>query len=313
MKPNLKIILNPQSGSGTGRRLLSKVRKLLDDFELDYDLRQTEYAGHAIKLAYQAVADGFDAVVAAGGDGTVNEVINGLIQANIDGHPQIPLGVLCAGRGNDFAAGVGIPADLEEACQVLAEFHQRTIDIGQVRGGLYPQGRYFGNCVGVGFDAIATIEVAKLPRLGGFLSYIIAILKTVFLYFEGPSVRVDYDGLSLTHRALLVSIMNGQRLGNGFKMAPSARPDDGVFDLCIVKQVSRRRILTLIPHFTRGTQAGEKEVITLQGAKIRITAVEGRIPAQTDGEILCIDGKQLDIMLLPRRLPVICMAGMEQI
>jgi diacylglycerol kinase (ATP) len=278
---------------------------------MDYDLVQTEYAGHAIELAQQAVVEGFDAVVAAGGDGTVNEVLNGLIRANGAGNPLRPLGVLCAGRGNDFAAGVDIPADLEEACQVLSDFHLRTIDIGQVRGGLYPHGRFFGNCVGVGFDAIATIEVAKLPRLGGFLSYVIAILKTIFLYFEGPTVRVEYDGLSLTHQTLLVSIMNGQRLGTGFKMAPTAKPDDGIFDLCIAKQVSRARILTLLPHFTRGTQASQDEIITLQGANIRITALKGSLPAQTDGEILCVDGKQLDISLLPRRLPVICRANVE--
>jgi diacylglycerol kinase (ATP) len=306
-----KIILNPRSGNGNGRRVLPKIRSLLNSLRMDYDLVQTEYAGHAIELAQQAVVEGFDAVVAAGGDGTVNEVLNGLIRANGAGNPLRPLGVLCAGRGNDFAAGVDIPADLEEACQVLSDFHLRTIDIGQVRGGLYPHGRFFGNCVGVGFDAIATIEVAKLPRLGGFLSYVIAILKTIFLYFEGPTVRVEYDGLSLTHQTLLVSIMNGQRLGTGFKMAPTAKPDDGIFDLCIAKQVSRARILTLLPHFTRGTQASQDEIITLQGANIRITALKGSLPAQTDGEILCVDGKQLDISLLPRRLPVICSANVE--
>jgi diacylglycerol kinase (ATP) len=306
-----KIILNPRSGNGNGRRVLPKIRSLLNSLRMDYDLVQTEYAGHAIELAQQAVVEGFDAVVAAGGDGTVNEVLNGLIRANGAGNPLRPLGVLCAGRGNDFAAGVDIPADLEEACQVLSDFHLRTIDIGQVRGGLYPHGRFFGNCGGVGFDAIATIEVAKLPRLGGFISYVIAILKTIFLYFEGPTVRVEYDGLSLTHQTLLVSIMNGQRLGTGFKMAPTAKPDDGIFDLCIAKQVSRARILTLLPHFTRGTQASQDEIITLQGANIRITALKGSLPAQTDGEILCVDGKQLDISLLPRRLPVICRANVE--
>ena len=311
MSQRYKIILNPRSGNGNGRRVLPKIRSLLNSLRMDYDLVQTEYAGHAIELAQQAVVEGFDAVVAAGGDGTVNEVLNGLIHANGAGNPLRPLGVLCAGRGNDFAAGVDIPADLEEACQVLSDFHLRTIDIGQVRGGLYPHGRFFGNCVGVGFDAIATIEVAKLPRLGGFLSYVIAILKTIFLYFEGPTVRVEYDGLSLTHQTLLVSIMNGQRLGTGFKMAPTAKPDDGIFDLCIAKQVSRARILTLLPHFTRGTQASQDEIITLQGANIRITALKGRLPAQTDGEILCVDGKQLNISLLPRRLPVICRANVE--
>jgi diacylglycerol kinase (ATP) len=301
-----KIIANPTAGGGAGGRAIPHVERLLTGYGLDFDLVCTEHRWHAAELAREAVDAGHDVIVAAGGDGTVNEVINGLMQAQQASQPSSALGVLCIGRGNDFAYGVGVPPDLEQACQVLVEDHRRMIDVGRVVGGMYPQGRYFGNCVGVGFDAIGSIEAAKLPRLGGFLSYLIAVLKTIFLYYRAPLTTVEYDGQSLTQPSLLVSIMNGRRLGGGFIMAPEAEPDDGLFDLCIAHEVSRARMFSLIPHFLRGTQATQEPIGTARAAHISITALEGSLPAQTDGEILCIDGQHLEIDLLPRQIEVVC-------
>lgn len=301
-----KIIANPRAGSGTGARRLPLVKQLLAQQGLDFNIVLTEQPGHATKLTEAAAVAGYDVVVAAGGDGTSNEVINGLMVAQQAGVTVPAMGVLCVGRGNDFAHAIGIPADLDAACQTLGANHRRWVDVGRVVGGLYPHGRYFGNCVGVGFDAIGTIEAAKLPRLGGFLSFFIAVLKTIFLYHKAPTVAVEYDGKTLTQPSLMVSIMNGTRLGGGFIMAPEATPDDGVFDLCMARAVSRARIFTLVPHFLRGTQASQPPITMGKAARIAITAVEGVLPAQTDGEILCIDGQRLDIELLPRRLEVVC-------
>jgi YegS/Rv2252/BmrU family lipid kinase len=300
-----KIILNPESGSGSGAKAMAKIRRLFDDHELDYELVCTEAPGHGMALAEQAADQGFDVVVAAGGDGTSNEVINGLMAAHSRGDTRPAMGVICTGRGNDFAHGARIPIDIDEAVELLVSNQRKRIDIGRVFGGDYPQGRYFGNCVGVGFDAVTTIEVSKLPRFGGFLSFLIAVLKTIFLFYKGPVVRISYDGEELSLPTLLVSVMNGQRLGDGFWMAPEASMTDGFFDLCIAEQVSRRRILTLLPHFMRGTQGTQREITTLRGKQIMIEAIEGVLPAQTDGEILCIDGTKLSIELLPQRLEII--------
>ena len=189
---------------------------------------------------------------------------------------------------------------------MLQEGHRRLIDIGHVIGGRYPQGRFFANTVGVGFDAIGTIQVAKLPDWGTF-SFLLAVLKTILLYYKGPKVRIDYDGQTLTSSTLMFLTMNGQRMGTGFKMAPDAQPDDGWFDLVLVRQVSRTQILSLIPHFLKGTQATQPEIWTQQAAKVSITALEGGVlPAQSDGEILCTDGIRLDIQLLPRQVEVLC-------
>lgn len=154
------------------------------------------------------------------------------------------MGVLCVGRGNDFAYGVGIPTDLEESCQALAQGYRRTIDVGRITGGLYPEGRYFGNGVGIGFNAAAGFEAAKITWPSGFLGYFVAVLKTVFLYYEAPLTKIEYDGQTITQPSLLVSIMNGRRMGGGFVMAPEGQPDDGLFNLCIEGQ---RLELELLP------------------------------------------------------------------
>ena len=302
-----KVIANPAAGGGGGERAVARIERLLTQLGLHFDIVRSERSWHAAELAREAAIAGCDVIVAAGGDGTANEVINGLMEAKQAGIHSSALGVLSVGRGNDFAHGVGVPSDLERACQALVTDHRRMIDVGRVVGGAYPQGRYFGNCVGVGFDAIGTIEAAKLRRLGGFLGYFVAVLKTIFLYYRAPLTTVEYDGQTLTQPSLMISIMNGRRLGGGFMMAPDAEPDDGLFDLCIGHEVSRARIFSLIPHFVRGTQATQEPITTGRAARISITALEGALPAQTDGEILCIDGQHLEIELLSRQIEVICL------
>ena len=306
-----RIIANPTAGSGAGGRAIPRIERLLSEYGLDYDLVRTERPWHAVELARESTLAGYDVVVAAGGDGTSNEVLNGLMQAKESDQHSTAIGVLGVGRGNDFGSSMGVPADLESACRVLAEDHRRVIDIGRVTGGKHPDGRYFGNCVGVGFDAIGTIEVAKLPRLGGFLSYLVAVLKTIFLYCQAPLTTVEYDGQTLTQPSVMISVMNGRRLGGGFIMAPDSEPDDGLFDLCIAREVSRARMFTLIPHFFRGTQATQDPITMGRAARISITALEGTLPAQTDGEILCIDGRHLEIELLRRQIEIVCARAVD--
>jgi diacylglycerol kinase (ATP) len=299
-----KIIANPTAGHGSAEKAIPQIEKILTDLGLDFELVRTEDKGDGIQLAYQAALDGFDVVVAAGGDGTVNEVLNGLMQAQGEGFEPV-LGVICAGRGNDFAAGPGIPGDIPGGCLALKEFHRKRIDIGRVTGGIYPDGRYFANNVGVGFDAIGTIEVAKLPQWG-MLSFMIAILKTIFIYYKGPVIQVDYDDQSMTTNTLMFLTMNGRRMGNGFQMAPDSLMDDGLFDLVLAKQVSRMRIFSLIPHFMKGTQASQPEISSWRASRVTITAVEGSLPAQSDGEIICVDGNRLEIEMFPKQIEVIC-------
>ncbi|MBN2502756.1 MAG: diacylglycerol kinase family lipid kinase [Anaerolineales bacterium] len=300
-----KIIVNPTSGRGEGGRSVPAIEENLKRLGLDYDLVLTERPLHAIELAKEAVADGYDVVVAAGGDGTANEVLNGLVLAKEQGVGEAAYYVIGVGRGNDLAFGMKMPADLDEACQALAEDKRMIVDVGKVTGGLFPDGRYFGNGVGIGFDAVVGFEAVKLKRLSGFPSYIVAALKTIFLYYKAPKVEIEVNGKTLTEKTLMVSVMNGRRMGGGFMMAPEGENDDGVFDLCIAKEVGKLRIFTLIPRFMAGTQATEEPIITDRMEKIVVRAIEGSLPAHADGETLCEAGQELVMEILPKQIEVI--------
>jgi YegS/Rv2252/BmrU family lipid kinase len=301
-----KIIVNPTSGRGHGAQIIPQLESFLHELGVDFDLVQTERPLHAIELAQQAAHDGYGVVVGVGGDGTANEVVNGLMQAKQAGADKTALGMLPAGRGNDFVYGIGMPDDLEAGCRVLAQGQRQRIDVGYMEGGLFPNGRFFGNSLGIGFDAVVGFEAVKLTRLSGFPSYLVGALKTIFLYYQAPQVEITCDGQTITLPALMISIMNGQRQGGAFIMSPDARNDDGLFDLCIVEGVSRKRIFTLIPHFFKGSQFGQPEVQLVQTEKMVVTAVTGTLPAHLDGETVCTDGTQLTVNLLPNQLDVIC-------
>jgi diacylglycerol kinase (ATP) len=303
--PRYKIIVNPTSGRGKGEQNYPIIDAELRKLGLEYEMCRTESPGHAIQLAQEAAQDGFDVVVAAGGDGTLNEVLNGLMLfGNPEGkHPA--LGVIPIGRGNDFSYGIDVPNDIQAVCKLLASGECRPIDVGLVKGGDYPEGRYFGNGVGIGFDAVVGFEALKLKRLSGFPSYIVAALKTILLYFKAPNVQIEMNGQTHTQPALMVSVMNGRRLGGGFMMAPDGSMEDGLLNLCIVDQVSRLGILALLPRFMMGTQAGHPAITTDRMDSIKVTAIDGALPAHADGETLSTAGQVLEIRILPKALQVI--------
>jgi YegS/Rv2252/BmrU family lipid kinase len=279
------------------------VRRCLEAEGLDFDLVRTAESWHAAELAEGAVRDGFEVVVAAGGDGTTHEVVNGLMAASGDGKVGT-LGIIPLGSGSDFANTVGVPSDVPGACHRLAHGQARLVDVGRVTLPGRPP-RYFDNTVGIGFDGAVTLEALKVKRLRGIALYLPVVLKTVFLYHKAPLVTIEYDGQELVLPALMVCVANGPREGGGFFVAPQARPDDGLFDLCIAREVSRLAILGLIPHFMRGTHVGREPITMARARRVTISSPNDLI-AHMDGEVLCTDGHRLELEVLPRRLRVWC-------
>ncbi len=301
-----RLVVNPTAGRGAAATAVPSIERRLRTHGLAFDTVVTERPWHAAELAQRAVFDGVDVVVAVGGDGTTNEVLNGLVRAAREGIGTAALGALCVGRGNDFSFGAGIPLDLESGCRALAEGHRRTIDIGFVKGESLPEGRFFGNGVGIGFDTVVGLEAAKLRHLPGFLGYLVAALKTIFLYYKAPRTCIEYAGGKIEQASLLISVMNGRRMGGGFMMAPEGELDDGLFDLCIAEEMSRRRILALIPRFMKGTQASDRAIRTGRTERIAVTAIDGALVAHADGETLCTAGTHLSMEILPRQIEIVC-------
>lgn len=299
------VIVNPISGRGLGERSIPAIEERLKQAELDYKLVRTERVWHAAELAEEAARAGYDVIVCASGDGTINEALNGLMKARKAGINHTAFAVLSIGTGNDFAGGMGIPGDLDHCLNALLADKRKMIDIGVVRGGNFPEGRYFGNGIGIGFDAAVGTAASKVRWTRGLPAYLIGVIATVFLYYTPPKVLIQIDTEEINQRSLMISIMNGKRMGGGFQMAPNSKSDDGVFDLCICETASKARIFGLIPYFLKGTQEGQPEIKMRQTQKVKVTAIEGDFPAHADGEMLCYTGKSLEVELLPAELEII--------
>jgi YegS/Rv2252/BmrU family lipid kinase len=298
-------IVNPVSGRGRGRQILPQLVEKFQSANLDYELMQTEKPWHAASMAENAAREGYDLVVTASGDGTANEVVNGLMKARANGFNKTAFTILPVGTGNDMNFGLGTHLTMEDGIRSLTNGVRRRIDVGFVRGGDYPQGRYFANCIGIGFDAVVGFEAAKIRWASGLPVYLMAVLKTVFLYFKAPEIKFSLDGDSFIERSLMTSIMNGRRLGGGFMTAPDGDPGDGWFDLCIVSEATRMRLFQLIPHFLKGTQATQPEIKMMRARQVKIEALDGTLPVHVDGETLCYEGKSLEIELIPQALEFI--------
>ena len=305
MKKHL-IILNPSAAKGTALNKKNEIEQLLKQHRLDYTLIVSEKPGAPVTLAADACDQGYDVVVAAGGDGTANEVINGLMAAKLAGK-QIPsLGVIPAGRGNDFAASMGVPSQIAPAVKAIADGKSRLIDIGHLTGGDYPQGKYFGNGIGIGFDTIVGFQAAKLPSfLSGTPGYLLAAIKTIFLYYHAHRFRIVIDQETIEQPCLIVSIMNGRRMGSSFMMAPQARPDDGFLNLMIIDQISRFGIVGLMAKIMAGKQEGHPYVKMPLTSTLEITAVTGSLPVHADGETICQAGSTLSVRLLQQQIDLI--------
>ena len=310
--PTIKVILNPVSGRGAGQRAAEVIRHTLTEAKATFEIVETTEPLSAVAQAARAVREGWDIIAVAGGDGTGNEVLNGIVEASLGtpaweaGEPAASaMGLIPIGTGNDFAWCMGVPiGDVAAACRVLAAGKTQVVDVGRVED---EQGnvRYFCNNFGAGFDAATTVESYKLRYLRGSLVFLVAVLKTIFLYYKAPLVTVRYDEQEMELPLLMVSVANGRRTGGMFLIAPQAVQDDGLLDLSLARQVSRLGIFRLIPHFIRGTHATQPTVTVDRTAHIVISS-EQDLPVHVDGEIMRTDAHRLEVSALPRRLRVVC-------
>jgi len=299
------IIVNPIARRDNGARSIPAIRAAMTRLGANFELVQTERPGHAIEMAQQAATGGYGAVVAVGGDGTVNEVANGLIRAAGDGQTAVPMGVIPVGSGNDFAyMMLRSDVSIEEACQRLIKGQDRLVDVGTVTAD-GDDFRYFANGLGVGFDAQVSIESRRIKVLRGFVMYFWAVLRTIFLHYNPTPVTVTCDDQSFTQPLLMVTTAVGQRHGGGFYVTPFAVADDGLLDVCICGDVSRPGIFPLIPRFMSGSHVSHPKCTLLQGHKVAVSS-PGGLAAHIDGEIYTLAAKRFEMESLPARLWVRC-------
>jgi YegS/Rv2252/BmrU family lipid kinase len=292
-----KIILNPYAGRWKGQRSMPAVEAALKEAGVDFDLVCTAGADHAIELAREAALGGYSPVVAAGGDGTIGEVVNGLMLAAGD-QTAGPLAIIPLGSANDFIQTLGTPADVKGACQLLRTGQARTIDVGRVNE------RYFINDVGVGFEPQVTLESRKIKRLRGKLIYLVAVLRAVRNPIQAH-MTIEWDGgQRVSKPILMVSVANGRCTG-GFWLTPHAEVDDGELDLIFADALSRLQILRFLPEVMRKTHL-DKDPVTYGRARHIVITSEDPVPVVADGEIMTTEGHHLEIEVLPGRIQVLC-------
>ncbi|MBQ2945425.1 MAG: diacylglycerol kinase family lipid kinase [Clostridia bacterium] len=280
----LYVIVNPTAGNGKAAKTGKKIEAELIKRNIEHEIHYTEFKGNATDLARDAVKRGFKTVVSVGGDGTSYETVCGLKDSDV------ALAIIPAGTGNDFIRALGIPKNYKKALDVALTKPARSVDCGTVNG------RMFLNACGTGFD-ITVLDYAQKARkyVKGPLTYLYGVVKTVF-NFSPTCVKVTVNGETVFDGDILViAISNGPYYGGGIKIAPNAAPDDGLFDITIVRPIgSSAKMVTYLPGLAGGKVLTFKETTALKAKKVTVESKGMRF--NIDGEIIQTDVAELELV-----------------
>jgi YegS/Rv2252/BmrU family lipid kinase len=309
------VIYNPIAGNGRALEHWPLVESALREAGADFTVAATNAPLEARELAQHAPQE-FSRIIAIGGDGTINEIVNGLMLASKE-RETIPLGIIPMGTGDDFAKMIlpktpigSKPFDWQTGVQKIARGQTKLFDVGRISGdrprpelGTGPH--YFVNSFDVGFGAEAAQKMASTPSyLKGLSAYLAAIIKTL-VDFPALDIHLQLDDQPRFEQpTTITAVMNGRCLANGFWFCPEARIDDGIFDLMVSQKVGRLTILRMIPKLMRGTHVNEPVVSMYRARRIIIDSNEP-IAVETDGEIPYLEAQHLEIEVLHKRLRVI--------
>lgn len=291
-----KIIVNPYANRWRAKAAIPEIARACREIGLEHELVVTEGPGHGIALAREAALAGFSPIISAGGDGSINEVLNGLMQAAGDSVAG-PLGIIPLGSADDFADMLGLEKEVGAACRVIQAGHTRTVDVGFVNG------RYFDNNSAVGLEPMVTITQAAMKWPKGMARYVLAALKAI-LRHKPWHMRLAWDSGGYEGPVTLVSVGNTRRTGGMFWMTPRAELDDGFLDFVFGGGIGRLKLLRLLPMTFNGSHVEQPEVIYARTTRLTITC-DPPTPIQADGEVFELAATHIEYTILPRRLRVI--------
>lgn len=283
--PLARVIVNPIAGAGRTARRWPEIMRLLKSLGLNFEYDLTEAPGHAIELAKSAAKKGYKLVVSVGGDGTINEVVNGLYDAGSLG--DIMLGIIGTGAGSDYIRTIGIPRHYKEACNRLTNPRRLEVDLGvaeYVTNGQIVK-RVFVNFAGLGFDAeVVRATTQRFKALGSMPSYLMGLLTT-FLFYKNRNVSLIVDGQADERTVCTVVVSNGKYGGGGMLVAPNANPTDGFFDVLIIDDLGKLDLLWSLPRIYKGTHLTHPKVTIKRAREIDIRPRQ-QMSVQADGELL---------------------------
>ncbi len=299
------LIVNPNASKGKKGGRKKDVVECFKKRGYNVVVGYTSEKGHGELLSENAVRNGFKVIIAAGGDGTVNEVVNGIMKA--PGREGAKMGIVPLGRGNDFAWIAKIPTDVNKAVDLIVKGETKKTDVGLCKGPEHPEGRFFLNGAGFGFEPMVNFRAMEYKRLNGMPSYIAAFLYILRNPPKGYKIRLSIDGEERDLESQQISIANGQRMGSAFMMTPLASIDDGKFDVMFTNHlVSGWGLIKLVLDFLRGAHVRDKRNFTyVRASKVSIVSSEKDVQAHVDGEIFTKEGTQFSLELLPGAIDLI--------
>ena len=292
---SIDLFVNPTAGRGRAGRRLAEIRRLIEASGASVIIHESGYVGDLETQVRDLVSSGVERIIVAGGDGSIHEAVNGIMDADTDAS----LGIVPSGTGNDFAKAAGIPLEWRAATTLLASriadnVAPRTIDVGRMND------RYFANGAGIGLDAKVTRIARDYNWPIGDLVYLVAILRTMLDGIATPEMQLEAESLRWDGPLTLASVSNGPWIGGMFHIAPMARNDDGKLELMIADPVSRRRIVTLLPKLMSGKHLDEAEIRYSSVTRLSIESSEPLI-SHLDGEIQPLQTR-FELGLLPAAL-----------
>ena len=304
MKGSWSIIANPVSGRGKGKRNASRLAQLLNRSGIQINVLWTTGPGEAQWLAGQAVKDGIDGLLVCGGDGTLHEVINGLLSTSK--HPdQVPIGIVPSGRCNDLAACLKLPKEPSRIVDTLASSSVRQVDLGRIGD------QYYSTVATLGFDSSVSEYVAdgRSPRFFvGTSAYLYGAFVQLIRY-KDVNVKVSGDSLDFEGPIFLAATGNTPSYGGRMQIAPSAVVDDGLLDLCLVKSVSRVEVVKMVPRIFNGGHVNHPAVSLHRVKRLTIESeaplwlwADGERMTQTPATIEVVP-KALSVLVPPQHQP----------
>ncbi len=289
----IQVILNPYANRWTAQARQDEVKQAFANVGLSPDIVLTQGSGDGRVLAETAVSEGYEAIIAAGGDGTISEIINGMLSKSGD-DPSLPFGILPIGTANDLADMVNIPRDLTQVAQLIAEGTTRQIDVAQIND------HYFDNNCALGMEPLVTLEHTKIKKVKGNLRYFLALVKAI-AKLKAWHYKIEWDDGSFDGPAFILSICNTPRTGGLFFMAPDAQVDDGLLDLVLAPQMSKAKVLTLLPKLFKGTHVQDPNVIYTQTTQLSVHSDPGT-PIHADGELIAPSITHADYKIHPGKI-----------
>jgi diacylglycerol kinase (ATP) len=299
----LVIIANPSSGRGRSEAKLREIESMLRDWGLDYRIVRTAGPGHAAEAAAEALRGGDRFLVAVGGDGTVHEVVNGMLAGDRPIAADAVLGVLATGSGCDFVKSFGIPGDAVRAARRLTGDGVRAIDVGKITfaDGGATKVKYFANIAEAGLGGSVVARASRLPGVFATTRYFFGFWLTL-PRFRPATVRLDADGQAFEWVAQNVVVANCRFYGGGMQISPNSRPDDGRLDV-LVMTGPKSDAYTTLPKVYRGTHLPHRNIAEMRVSCVTVEA-DAPYPIEADGEMLGTTPATFEVIPAALRLKV---------